>query len=291
MSTAEDWDGSEFMRDPLPAITESEATGVTAEIFADIRRVYKVGVVNLIWRHLATIPGGLPWVWTTIRPLYADGTVGREAAALRAGLSLPQLPAWPTAVFRSAGLEDGDIAGIRTVLAAYDRTNAMALIAFLAVQLRLEGVSRPVEVVARHPASVPAEPEPDLPLPPLLDLADMSRTTAELVLAINGSGAIHHDPLLASMYRHLAHWPAYLALAWTMLAPLEIDQRLDRAIEGAIAKARARARCLAGTLPIPLPAIRPLTARRVTRAIDRFTGDVIARMVVICSLLRRLTGS
>jgi hypothetical protein len=93
------------------------------------------------------------------------------------------------------------------------------------------------------------------------------------------------------MYRHLAHWPAYLALAWTMLAPLEIDQRLDRAIEDAIAKARARARCLAGTLPIPLPAIRPLTARGVTRAIDRFTGDVIARMVVICSLLRRLTGS
>jgi hypothetical protein len=277
------------MRHPLPAITESEATGVTAEIFADIRRVYKVGVVNLIWRHLATIPGGLPWAWTTIRPLYADGTVGREAAALRAGLSLPQVPAWPTAVFRSAGLEDGDIAGIRTVLAAYDRTNAMALIAFLAVQLRLEGVPRPVEVVARRPASVPAEPEPDLLLPALLALADMSPMTAELVLAINRLGAIHREPLLASMYRHLAHWPAYLALVWTMLAPLEIDQRLDRAIEAAIAKARARAQRLVGHLPAPLPAIRPVTARRVTRAIDRFTGDVIARMVVICSLLRRLT--
>ncbi|HKM71787.1 MAG TPA: hypothetical protein VJX94_17305, partial [Stellaceae bacterium] len=269
------------MRDPLPAITESEATGVTTEIFADIRRVYKVGVVNLIWRHLATIPGGLPWVWSTIRPLYADGTVGREAAALRAGLSLPKLPAWPTAVFRSAGLEDGDIAGIRTVLAAYDRTNAMALIAFLAVQLRLEGVPCSVEVVARRPASAPAKSEPDLPLPPLLALADMPPTTAELVLAINGLGAIHREPLLASMYRHLAHWPAYLALAWTMLAPLEIDQRLDRAIEAAIAKARARARCLAGQLSTPLPAIRLVTARRVTRAIDRFTGDVIARMVVI----------
>ena len=277
------------MRDPLPAITESEATGVTAEIFADIRRVYKVGVVNLVWRHLATIPGGLPWVWATVRLLYADGTVGREAAALRAGLSLPQLPAWPTAVFRSAGLDDGDIAAIRTVLAAYDRTNAMALIAFLAVQLRLEGVPRPVEVVARRPASVLAEPEPDLPLPPLLALVDMSPMTAELVVAVNELGAIHREPLFASMYRHLAHWPAYLALAWTMLAPLEIDQRLDRAIEAAIAKARARARCLAGQLPTPLPAIRPVTARRVTRAIDRFTGDVIARMVVICSLLRRLT--
>jgi hypothetical protein len=217
--------------------------------------------------------------------------VGREAAALRAGLSLPELPAWPTAVFRSAGLEDGDIAGIRTVLAAYDRTNAMALIAFLAVQLRLEGVPRPVEVVARRPPSVPAEPEPDLPLPPLHALADMSPMTAELVLGINGLGAIHREPLLASMYRHLAHWPAYLALGWTMLAPLEIDQRLDRAIEAAIAMARTRAQLLVGQLPAPLPAIRPLTARRVTRAIDRFTGDVIARMVVICRLLRRLTNS
>jgi len=49
-----------------------------------------------------------------------------------------------------------------------------------------------------------------------------------------------------------------------MLAPLEIDQRLDRAIEAAIAKARARARCLAGQLSTPLPAIRLVTARRVT---------------------------
>jgi hypothetical protein len=93
------------------------------------------------------------------------------------------------------------------------------------------------------------------------------------------------------MYRHLAHWPAYLVLVCTVLAPLKFDQRLDRAIEDAIAQARARARCLAAQLPTPLPAIRPATARGVARAIDRFTGDVIAKMVVICSLLRRLTDS
>jgi hypothetical protein len=75
------------------------------------------------------------------------------------------------------------------------------------------------------------------------------------------------------------------------VAPLEFDHRLDRAIGAAIAQARARAQCLAVELPTPLPAIRLLTARGVTRAIDRFTGDAIARMVVICSLLRRLTDS
>ena len=191
----------------------------------------------------------------------------------------------------SAGLQERDIAEIRTVLAAYDRTNAMALIALLAVQLRLEGVLLPVDIVTRRPAPVPAAPEPEWLLPPLRELAEMSPSTAELVLSMNGFGAIHRKPILASMYRHLAHWPAYLALVWTALAPLHFDHRLDRAIEAAIAQARARAQCLAAELPIPLPAIRPLTARRVTRAIDRFTGDVIARMVVICSLLRRLTDS
>src|SRR5258707_9656420 len=95
-------DGLEFMSDPVPAISESEATGLIAEIYADIRCVYRVGVVNLIWRHLATIPGGLPWAWSTIRPLYVNGTLGREAAALRAALSLPELPPWPTAALISA---------------------------------------------------------------------------------------------------------------------------------------------------------------------------------------------
>jgi hypothetical protein len=290
-STVRALGGLEFMSDPIPAISESEATGLIAETYADIRRVYRVGVVNLIWRHLATIPGGLPWVWSTIRPLYVNGTVSREAAALRAALSLPELPPWPVAALISAGLQDEDIAGIRTVLAAYDRTNAMALIAFLAVQLRLERGSVPADVVVRAPIAVPAEPERELPLRPLLALTDMSTSTAELVLAINRLGAMHREPILASMYRHLAHWPAYLALVWTMLALLKLDQRLDRAIEDAIAQARARAQCLAAQLPTPLPAIRPITARRVARATDRFTGEVIAKMVMICSLLRRLTDS
>jgi hypothetical protein len=46
------------MSDPVPAIAEASATGAVAEIFADIHTVLGVEVVNLIWRHLATIPDG-----------------------------------------------------------------------------------------------------------------------------------------------------------------------------------------------------------------------------------------
>ena len=48
------------MADPFPSIAESSATGVTAEIFGDIRKTVGVQVVNLVWRHLATIDGALP---------------------------------------------------------------------------------------------------------------------------------------------------------------------------------------------------------------------------------------
>jgi hypothetical protein len=72
-----------MMSDPVSAITEAAATGEIAEIFADIRGVLGVAVVNLIWRRLATIPRALSWAWGTLRPLYVDGTLTAEAAALR----------------------------------------------------------------------------------------------------------------------------------------------------------------------------------------------------------------
>jgi hypothetical protein len=125
------------MSDPVPAITEAEAAGETAAIYADIRRVYGVGVVNLVWRHLATFPGALPWAWETVRPLYADGTIRREAAAMRASRRLPEVVAPPPEVFAAAGLGPGDLLRIRDVLDAYERTNPMALVALSVAQQRL----------------------------------------------------------------------------------------------------------------------------------------------------------
>jgi len=275
------------MSDPVPAITEADAGGEVAAIFADIRHVLGVGVVNLIWRHLATHPGALTWVWGTLRPLYVDGSIGAEAAALHGALAFPELPPLPAQVLAAAGLSGLDIEAIRNVLAAYDRTNAMALIALSAALSRLDGPAG--TSAAESVEMVPAGPPDVLPLPSLLNLADMSPATAELVLMLNRLGTRQGDPVLASMYRHLAHWPPYLALAWTIVAPLDADGRLGPAIDDAIAKARVGAGRIAGRLatlsgaPVPHVAIR--------EALERFTGDVIAKMVVICGLLRRpVTG-
>jgi hypothetical protein len=278
------------MSDPVPAITESAATGEIAEIFADIRQVYRVGVVNLIWRHLATFPQALPWVWQSVRPLYVDGTIEREAAVLRASIAVPDFPAFPASVIAAAGLGEHDLNQIRTILAAYDRTNAMALIALSAVGCKIAGmpVDGDGDGAIASGSELPLAPPPELRLPPLLSLSELLPATAELVLTMNRIGAQRDDAILASMYRHLAHWPAYLALAWTMLAPLAAGTRLDDLIAHAIAQARASARGMIGRLPPP-STLTPLVRADVSRALDRFAGDVIPKMVVIGALLRRTT--
>ncbi len=273
------------MSDPVPAITEAAATGEIAAIFADIRHVLSVDVVNLIWRHLATMDGALPWAWRTLRPLYVDGSVVGEATSLRKDVVLPPMPAVPAPVFASLGLRPDDMAAIRGVLAAYDHTNAMAALALTALRARLDGRTSPdVDAAAPKPALAAAR----IGLPRLLNLSEMPAETAALVWVLNALGTRRPGAVLASMYRHLAHWPAYLSFAWLLLAPLDGDGRLASAIQQARGAVSVRADPLLARLAGSAPP--PAQAAAISNAIEPFAGDVIVKMLVICALLRRATG-
>ncbi len=264
------------MEDPVPAIAEAEAKGETAAIFADIRAVLGVGVVNLIWRHLATVEGALPWAWAVVRPAYADGSLAAVAARITAPAAAPL----PPEVLAAAGLDDAALDAVRGVMAAYARTNPLALVALSALALRLEGA--PVTPIPIAAAPIAAA---TLPLPPLP--RDLAPATVALILRLNALGATRADAVLATMYRHLAHWPPALALAWTVLAP----RAADGSLEGGILACRRDARAAAAGLPLPDPPPLAAAARpAVAEALDRFAGEVLPRMVVACGLLRGALG-
>jgi hypothetical protein len=279
------------MNDPVPAVTEAAATGEIAEIFADIRRVLGVEVVNLIWRHLAMIPGALPTAWGILRPPYADGTITAAASALRGELDLPRLPVLPAAALSAAGLLADDVRTIRNILAAYNKTNAMALVALSALSLRLDGATPIHEGASSHDVAPPPVALGPISLPPLPSAAELSAATAELVLTLNRFGTRREHPILASMYRHLAYWPSYLAITWAILAPLDADGSLDGLIAGAVAKAQASAVHVVRSPPPSDPAIDPALAATIRTAIEPFAGDAIAKMVVICAVLHSVTGN
>lgn len=259
------------MSDPFPAIAEAEATGATAELFSDIRATVGVKVVNLVWRHLATIDGALPWAWAAVKPLYAQGMVDQAAIRFRHRMSLPVLGSL-------AGVEP---ASVDAVLASYDHSNTVNLLALRALVAVLRGEA----AKEGAPAAGPRLPAPDLILPKLASPEDTSAETWALVLRLNRFG----DPqqvILASMYRHLAHAPGFLRKVEQVLVPVEADGTLGRSIASNKAAVREQARVLARAIV----ADRPVRAVEIEAGVAAFVDAAIGKMVTICRAIRVARG-
>lgn len=150
--------------DPIAAIPEAEATGDTAALFAEIRATLGLPVVNLVWRHLATIPGGLPWTWDQVKPFYVSGAVERAAASFLAHqeMTAPFRPS--PATLAAAGVTADDLPVIRAIIDSYHRGNAMNIIA-LTLPLSAASDSAPATL---RPARLPVVADLAIPaLPPL----------------------------------------------------------------------------------------------------------------------------
>jgi hypothetical protein len=265
----------------VPSVQESAATGEIAKIYADIRETLGTSVVNLVWRNLATLPGALLWTWSTVRPLYGGPACG-HAEALRRTLPLPKLPPLSTDVLSAVGLGTRDIEQIREILDSYHHTNALALVTLSALLEYYEpGMA---ETVQAHDAAVqPARAE----LPPLPAMATLSPAVQRLITELNGFGEDDAPFLIASMYRHLAYWPSFLAIVRTMLAPLHADQSLAMLTHRARALGRAHGRALALQLrPFPPPP----SMQNALASCRLFAEHPIARMSGICAVIRQAIG-
>lgn len=264
------------MGDPVPAIAEHEATGAVAETFDDIKATLGVPVVNLIWRHLATIDGGLDWAWGAAKPIYASGQAARSAQALfdRLPVAMPE-PLAPGAL-QAVGVTGEDLATVRAIAAGYNRGNGLNLLALGALIVPPAG---PV-TGGGSPAS-----EPSAPIPRVLSERDVEPHVWELVLALNRFGSRPQEPILATMYRHLAYWPGLLALMHAGFAPLAADGRLA----GAIATTRSMALAESARLAHLRAEASPAPAEAVA-AVEEFTRHVIARMVPVCLAFSRWVG-
>lgn len=268
--------------DPVVSITEADASGDVAVLYADIRASLGVPVVNLIWRHLATITGALPWAWESVRPLYANGVIAAEAAALRAALQLPVRVGLSAPALAAAGLSARDLRSINTVLLSYERSNAMNVIALGALLARLDDVPPGAVQNALAQRSQP-QANVDGDMPSLLSLAEMTPTVRTLVEDLNRLGG--RDAILPSMYRHLAHWPAYLALIHGLLAPLASENRLEPVINAAMTDGRLRGARISGGLARPAMTLDAKAQAQMRAVLLQFMHGPLAKMTAIVRLI------
>ena len=272
---------SDQRTDPVTAITEDQASGEIAQLYEDIRRSLGVPVVNLIWRHLATIPGALPWAWNSLKPLYANGAITNAAASLRSSLRPESNLGISSSTLKSVSLSSDDLRSITVVLNSYERSNSLNLIALNALLAKIDGVEDHTQdglaQVTADDGLVHGE------MPELLVLSNMEASVRELVEDLSRIGG--RSDILPSMYRHLAHWPQYLGLLHVLLKTIETESGLESQIVNTIEETRAAAVQLLPQLANDVEPLSPETELQVRDALSRFIEGTLGKMTTIIQLV------
>ncbi len=118
-------------------VSEVEATGKVAEIYADIRKTKGLAAVPNFWRVLATNPDHLEIVWTRLKAIMHPEAVGRTsrldpltreiiALAVSATNGCAYCINSHTAAARKLGLDVEALGEVMAVVGLFNSTNALA---------------------------------------------------------------------------------------------------------------------------------------------------------------------
>lgn len=271
-------------------VREAEAPPETAALYAALRSASGVPLVNLIWRHLATLPGVLPWAWEAVRPALEGGAAAAARARVAHALDLPAgLGHVDAAAWQAAGLPVGARAEVLAILDTYNRGNLTNLVVLTALRRAIAGEAGDApptgDPAARAVAPDTAPLAPIMPLPVLATLPDATRALVEGLAARHAGAAA--GGVVPSLYLHLAHWPALLAALPGWILP--VLDRLEEGRAAAIAAATREAAALRPPLAIGA-GVPGGHAPAVLAALTRFTTQVIPDMVPVGLALRRALG-
>ncbi len=118
-------------------VAEGEASGVVAEIFADIKATKNLDFVPRFWRVIATNPTQLQVVWTSLKTLMHPEAAGRAsrlepavremiALAVSATNACPYCVNSHTASLRKLGVDEETVGEVLAIAGLFNMTNALA---------------------------------------------------------------------------------------------------------------------------------------------------------------------
>jgi hypothetical protein len=240
-------------------------------------KILGVPMVAPVFRHLATLPGALQWVWDAMARTWRTGRLQEEAWRIATRTPMAPITPIPRAALAALGV---DAAGLREIRASRRF-----------VQSRRPGVTCFRWVPHPHPRRPKGQPCDRAPalvaaadagsLPPMIDLDTLPREVAELLRLATPIGEPGDEPVVPNLYRHFAHRQGFLALVVTLLRP-----RID---DGSIATS---ANAIVEAMEVAADDFAPgMTARRaphpdIEDAFEQFSA-AIPEMIVVGRLLSR----
>ncbi len=273
----------------FPEVHFVDADPATLRVYRNLMTAAGSGSPALIFRHMATYPGLLDWIWAAVGPDVETGWPAVAVWKTVADQGAVPLPAFTEDDLANASLDAAARTTVGHMLTSYNRMNPVNLIAVGAARALIAGDDLPPPTQPfSEAAATPPAPPPDLPRPlKLADLDDDLRTAITHICRTIPKAEIAGAPVdvTPTMYLHFAHWPQFMHL---------VAGRLDTAlpeIDAATHAFAADCKPLVGQLlakaqarnPGPVPMADPAPLLRV---LDTF-AYVIPHMVVVGAALER----
>lgn len=223
----------------LPEQPESAASPDTRAIYAELRRLCGVPMVPLIYRHLATIPGGLEWAWSLLGPALRTGRLQESAWIISRSVQLEPAVKLPAEALQILGVTTADLAEFHKLLAAYNRSNPVNLLGLRSLALFAQRDPQPqVDRLPQIDRVTPWQaPEPVRDLLPMVDPATIQGDARALMVLLNDRGdASRASPsgLVCTGTLHRAHrswlcrrWWCRLLFGQSMKRPMPFNARQE----------------------------------------------------------------
>jgi len=201
-------------------LSEQQASGELARIYAEIRDTYGAPYVSSLQRHFATWPGVLEWAWGVVAPGFHNGLIQQTAWRIARDANHEQaLDAISAAALRDLGVDGDGERTIRNVCANFVRVAPLNLLFAGCIRALLEGDEPPSGPPAADHGWRAPEPLPALP--PMCDPAQL--TAANRASMDKLSTRMGEQIFVPGLYRMLAHWPDYFDHIASLLGPRLAD--------------------------------------------------------------------
>lgn len=266
----------------LPEIAAADAAGEIHSIYEAIAAALEVRLVNLVYRHLATVPGALEWAWGTVGNAFERGTVAAEARAISDFVARVAGDVSPLSL-AGAGLDRFEAAAVTETLDAYNRANPMNAIGLHVVALALD---------AGRPAYCPPVNAPDTShlseLLPIASFDGLPKATKDQLHVLAGLATAGRSTVVPSLFRHLTTWPRLLLAISDWLEDIVARGIADDLSERVFTTVQDAAGRIFESLPEPGPeAVVPdSTTRSALRETIAVFPPAICRMIVLGGMLR-----
>ena len=196
-------------------ITEDQASGAVREIYDDVRKFYAAPYVSSLFRHLATYPGLLEWVWEIMAPGFTSGTIQHTGWNRVDLIGLEPLDPISRTAMRGLGVDANGQIKIANICRTFTRVSPINLVVagclsrLLTGDVGMCGTTAPPAPVAL-PTALPK-------LPGMVSWEELDANQRSILGTFKTDLA--GESFVPGLYRILARWPGYLTHVSIVLGP------------------------------------------------------------------------